>query len=1026
MRNTKYKIQKTKNERRVTAQHASRRSDESRMNAGSALILAVVLTSLLAIIGTMFLMVARVDKISTSAISENKELNLAVDTVIAKISQELILDTPGTDPNDPNQEYYDYPDRYNRWLANLEPYDAGGGNYLWRRISDVYEDPVTGLGLLEWLGEDNDGINYWLDDSGEFVRAYNLRARIISPSEPVGGAEKKPTPTYPVSYGGPADADGDGVADSRWIELPNMTSSKGKPIFAAIRVIDNAGMLNVNTAYKFDPNVMESSQIDGSSQTQINLLALSKRGSNPNPEVRLQGFRAGLESDPNNIYLYKQNVVWRYDRPNGAYTPFDIADELVLRNRFLLNHPDIDIRIEEVWDNVFQSPNLQMPVTSGLADWFYRAQRNVPGPNDIYSYRHIGTTYTMDRIINPAGPILNYGKMVNVNRIYDQNDLGELYNAIWAGLYDANSPPVDRDQVAAQMAVNLKDFSDDDASVTIFRPSPSDPNYYGFERPCIFISELVCNSVKVTSGSGGGDEPLPPSYYRSYAIELRNRYPASNSDTWQLIINTPPNPPRIIDVNNFASDKRRYRVIVFEDPCAGLAEYVDFNDSPADGAIGVDPNVVLRWDPSWMTNADSYDVYFGIDYNDVRDANTTVDPNGVYMGRQTETSYDPYGPPPPGALDFNTTYYWRIDDVDANGNVIATGDVWSFTTWVTEPNVSVPTYVPGDIIFDVGSTIELRRYLTATEYIAVDSVTVPAWLVSGSADPNGVIRSFQRDITANKWIKRVWDDNARSQTLGHKNNYYADTKPIQVRFGRFNNVGEIGQVFRQNVYNWPWNENTNEAQVRIDLENFNYQQLFKYLTVFDPSRDGIDNDGDGFKDISDVNGPEWKVPGRININTAPWYVIAQLPWVSQKKNQPINYELAQAIVAYRDNTAGGFESIGELNRVVDTNSLGSIDYYWRGNGDQQGFPDLTVGRRTRRDGAPDDFEERDLIFSRISDLVTVRSDVFTAYILVRIGTDGPQKRVIAILDRSDVYPNGLGGIIGDVKVRALHPVPDPR
>ncbi|GAH63524.1 unnamed protein product, partial [marine sediment metagenome] len=61
------------------------------------------------------------------------------------------------------------------------------------------------------------------------------------------------------------------------------------------------------------------------------------------------------------------------------------------------------------------------------------------------------------------------------------------------------------------------------------------------------------------------------------------------------------------------------------------------------------------------------------------------------------------------------------------------------------------------------------------------------------------------------------------------------------------------------------------------------------------------------------------------------------------------------------------------------------------------------------------------IFSRISNLVTVRSDVFTAYILVRIGTDGPQKRVIAILDRSDVYS-------GKDKVRlvALHYVPDPR
>ncbi|GAG84851.1 unnamed protein product, partial [marine sediment metagenome] len=84
--------------------------------------------------------------------------------------------------------------------------------------------------------------------------------------------------------------------------------------------------------------------------------------------------------------------------------------------------------------------------------------------------------------------------------------------------------------------------------------------------------------------------------------------------------------------------------------------------------------------------------------------------------------------------------------------------------------------------------------------------------------------------------------------------------------------------------------------------------------------------------------------------------------------------------------------------------------------DQLEFPDLT-----RDDGAADDFEERDLIFARISDLVTVRSDVFTAYILVRIGADGPQKRVVAILDRSNVYSPS-----DKVKIHALHQVPDPR
>jgi len=239
-----------------------------------------------------------------------------------------------------------------------------------------------------------------------------------------------------------------------------------------------------------------------------------------------------------------------------------------------------------------------------------------------------------------------------------------------------------------------------------------------------------------------------------------------------------------------------------------------------------------------------------------------------------------------------------------------------------------------------------------------------------------------------------------------------------------------------------------EELVRIDLGDPHYRNLFQYITVFDPSLDGIDNDGDGLIDSDDNSGPEFKVPGRININTAPWYVIAQLPWMTGTT--------AQAIAAYRDKLditnvdySGdedigryseirneiasrfnqddireeyGFASIGELNFVIGASD---DDYSMRRYGldstDIDGFPDLTTYEPDDDDDAVDDFEERDMIFCRISNLVTVRSDVFTAYILVRIGADGPQKRVIAILDRSDVYSGN-----GKVKVVALQPVPDPR
>ena len=261
---------------------------------------------------------------------------------------------------------------------------------------------------------------------------------------------------------------------------------------------------------------------------------------------------------------------------------------------------------------------------------------------------------------------------------------------------------------------------------------------------------------------------------------------------------------------------------------------------------------------------------------------------------------------------------------------------------------------------------------------------------------------------------------------------------------------------------------------RINLADPNYWGLLDFLTCFDPSNDvdtfgnwvdndgdprtsnnpladGYDNDGDGGIDNPEEGAAryyEQMVAGRININTAPWFVIKQLPWVGLTSGGGDTDNLAQAIVAWRDklnlvspltptapNYSGptgrsdatglteisedeGFRSIGELLQVINTGALEfDIRKYLDGvnNDDTPVSPDYSL------DITDDDFEERDIIFQRISNLVTVRSDVFTAYILVRVGHDGPQKRMIAIFDRSNVYSP-----MDRPRLVALHPVPDPR
>jgi hypothetical protein len=107
------------------------------------------------------------------------------------------------------------------------------------------------------------------------------------------------------------------------------------------------------------------------------------------------------------------------------------------------------------------------------------------------------------------------------------------------------------------------------------------------------------------------------------------------------------------------------------------------NPNPADGAIHADTWASLSWlaAPSAVSN----DVYFGESFADV-EAGT----GDTFQGNQTATFYVLGFPgfPYPDGLVPGTTYYWRIDEVSADGT-IDTGDVWSFlvpTRSAYEPN----------------------------------------------------------------------------------------------------------------------------------------------------------------------------------------------------------------------------------------------------------------------------------------------------------------------------------------------------
>ncbi len=84
---------------------------------------------------------------------------------------------------------------------------------------------------------------------------------------------------------------------------------------------------------------------------------------------------------------------------------------------------------------------------------------------------------------------------------------------------------------------------------------------------------------------------------------------------------------------------------------------------PANGTVDVTQTPVLTWAPGFGA---SHEVYFG------------TDPASLELKASGNLGSERYEP---GQLEWNTTYYWRIDEANnANADSPWTGPLWSFTT----------------------------------------------------------------------------------------------------------------------------------------------------------------------------------------------------------------------------------------------------------------------------------------------------------------------------------------------------------
>ncbi len=93
---------------------------------------------------------------------------------------------------------------------------------------------------------------------------------------------------------------------------------------------------------------------------------------------------------------------------------------------------------------------------------------------------------------------------------------------------------------------------------------------------------------------------------------------------------------------------------------------------PDDGSVDVPRDITLIWKPGEL--ADTHNVYFGTDFDDVNNATITDPLSATIVEGVDVNSYDL------GRLEYGVTIYWRVDEVSAPpDSVVSKGQVWQFT-----------------------------------------------------------------------------------------------------------------------------------------------------------------------------------------------------------------------------------------------------------------------------------------------------------------------------------------------------------
>ena len=412
---------------------------------GTALLMVIGLLTVIAMLGSMLLLVARLDRQTNQALAtaapENTVAQGVLDRLLADRRNDLYMSSSNvlygdlaTDPTIAEREMIDYPadpSGYDQALACIEP----TGGTVWRHVShlpgtSLYRDPKK-------------------------------------PNDP-SASENVPT-TDPSAV----DTDGDGTADALLFPT-GILDRDGGTLWAAVRMIDASGLLNVNIAG-----------------------TRSNAGGNPahpraaDPSYPMDPSYVALE---NLLQTGAQQIVTERDPPTGN-GPYDMGDMLALADPC---------------------------ATCG------RLFQNAGGTVEFANARGSMTAFSTSGTLSPLWAYLVPGEGTMKRNPNDLADPSLDANVVRRDVYiafrdllngnDSNDPSAPTR--AAQLTVNLIDYMDADSNPTRIDAHdldatnfPAGSYFFGVERHP-FVSKVFRRRVY-----------LDPSTEReSAAIELINPY----------------------------------------------------------------------------------------------------------------------------------------------------------------------------------------------------------------------------------------------------------------------------------------------------------------------------------------------------------------------------------------------------------------------------------------------------------------------------------------------------------------------